>query len=250
MITHKEIDEKMSDLIEDRKSLLRDAEDYTEEVINDEDLDQLINLAIGHAVDQNAKIFDNIDEFTIDKLLILDSYFDLSCLKNQILKVLHDDAEEQHWIRKYYIFENQIAEVVENKLNNATKERLNNKGFKKIKIKLSSDEYYLLPPNYMDEYVYIWVSNKLQEESKRDVKLTNFISFMIVVPNLLGIFLYLFSSIQLLPNPNLFKSLALVLLLISFISLIYGIYKRPDMKLIKFQLLKLLAVEKREREQK
>jgi len=230
MISNKDLDEKASRLISEKKRLFSQAEKQTEKIINRGRLDIVLNSAIDHAIEQNTKIDSNSD----------------ARLKKQILNTLQNIAVKDHCDKQFLIFKNQITDLVTDRLDNATKERLGKLGFNKIRVELSSDEYYLLPPNYMDEYVYIWVSNKLQEESRRDVKLANFISFMIVIPNLLGIFLYLFSSIQLLPS--MFRSLALVPLLISFISLIYGIHKRLDMKLIKVQLLKLLAVEKRERE--
>lgn len=244
MISNKDLDEKASRLISEKKRLFSQAEKQTEKIINRGRLDIVLNSAIDHAIEQNTKIDSNSD--VADKLIILDSYFDFTRLKKQILNTLQNIAVKDHCDKQFLIFKNQITDLVTDRLDNATKERLGKLGFNKIRVELSSDEYYLLPPNYMDEYVYIWVSNKLQEESRRDVKLANFISFMIVIPNLLGIFLYLFSSIQLLPS--MFRSLVLVPLLISFISLIYGIHKRFDMKLIKVQLLKLLAVEKRERE--
>lgn len=166
MISNKDLDEKASRLISEKKRLFSQAEKQTEKIINRGRLDIVLNSAIDHAIEQNTKIDSNSD--VADKLIILDSYFDFTRLKKQILNTLQNIAVKDHCDKQFLIFKNQITDLVTDRLDNATKERLGKLGFNKIRVELSSDEYYLLPPNYMDEYVYIWVSNKLQ-------KLSNFL---------------------------------------------------------------------------
>lgn len=84
MISNKDLDEKASRLISEKKRLFSQAEKQTEKIINRGRLDIVLNSAIDHAIEQNTKIDSNSD--VADKLIILDSYFDFTRLKETNFK--------------------------------------------------------------------------------------------------------------------------------------------------------------------
>ncbi|WP_310652504.1 hypothetical protein [Lactobacillus jensenii] len=69
MISNKDLDEKASRLISEKKRLFSQAEKQTEKIINRGRLDIVLNSAIDHAIEQNTKIDSNSD--VADKLIII-----------------------------------------------------------------------------------------------------------------------------------------------------------------------------------
>lgn len=91
----------------------------------------------------------------------------------------------------------------------------------------------------MDENVYVWASEELQSKLLR---LNLFLSLMIVIPMLLGMGLYMFADLSIISR--IFRLVGLRCLVISLGFLIYTMFSKKDP--IKMQLLKILALEKKE----
>lgn len=202
--------------------LLGQAKNYTEIVIKNGDLDRVLDQAITHAIEQNIKIGASRKE-----LLILDSYINkqLQYLKRNIISEVQKKAIENDYIdiEQFDTFKVQIEENIENKLTEIARKQLNKRGYKKGKVRLFSTEYYLLPPNYMDENVYVWASEELQSKLLR---LNLFLSLMIVIQMLLGMGLYMFADLSIISR--IFRLVGLGCLVISLGFLIYTMFSKKD----------------------
>ncbi len=249
IVTHMDTntEEKMINLRKEKELLLDKAEKYTQSVIHEKDdwYDSLLDDGvIDHAIRQNAKI----PESTYGVIVLENDIEDIiinSLAERCFLDLKMDDMANKHdpndWT--FDMFENETMGVIKDTLESIFDAKMIKKGFIKKNIRLSSNYYFLLPPNCMDEYVHIWVSESLNKEEK-PINNLFIIALIMSVLSVIGHFL--------MTNTGIIGTIALLMFVIglcSFIGIGLFLFKEYPFA-IKKQLLELLVIEKSERDKR
>lgn len=249
IVTHMDTnaEEKMINLRKKRELLLDKAEKYTQSMIHEKDdwYDSLLDdLIIDYAIRQNAKI----SESTYG-VIVLENYIEDNIInplaKSCFLDLKIDDMANKHDPHDgtFDMFQNEIMRVIKDTLESIFDAKMIKKGFSKKNIRLSSNYYFLLPPNCMDEYVHIWVSESLNEEEK-PINNLFIIALIMIVLSMIGHFF--------IANKGIIGTIALLMFVIglcSFIAIGLFLFKEYPFA-IKKQLLELLVIEKSERDKR
>lgn len=240
-------EEKMINLRKKRGLLLDKAEKYTRSIIDEKDdwYDTLLDdLIIDHAIRQNAKIsgatygiivLENNIEDNIVNPLAKSCFLDL---KIDEMANKHDPHDGT-----FDMFQNEIMGVIKDTLESIFDAKMIKKGFSKKNIRLASNYYFLLPPNCMDEYVHIWVSESLNKEEK-PINNLFIIALIMGVLSVIGHFL--------MTNTGIIGTIAVLMFAIGlscFIAIGLFLFKEYPFA-IKKQLLELLVIEKSERDKR
>lgn len=249
MVTHMDTnaEEKMTNLRKKRELLLDKAEKYTRSVIDEKDdwYDSLLdNGVIDHAIRQNAKISGSTYGIIVLENDIEDIIIN-PLAKHCFLDLKIDDMANKHdpndWT--FDMFENETMGVIKDTLESIFDAKMIKKGFIKKNIRLSSNYYFLLPPNCMDEYVHIWVSESLNKEEKP----INNLFIIALIMSVLSVIGHFFMT-----NKGIIGTIALLMFVIglcSFIGIGLFLFKEYPFA-IKKQLLELLVIEKSERDKR
>lgn len=232
--------------------LLDKAEKYTQSVIHEKDdwYDSLLDDGvIDHAIRQNAKI----PESTYGVIVLENDIEDIiinSLAKRCFLDLKMDDMANKHdpydWT--FDMFENETMGVIKDTLESIFDAKMIKKGFIKKNIRLSSNYYFLLPPNCMDEdeYVHIWVSESLKKE-KKPINNLFIIALIMGVLSVIGHFL--------MTNTGIIGTIGVLMFAIGLsCSIAIGLFLFELFEeypfAIKKQLLELLVIEKSERDKR
>ncbi|WP_279021136.1 hypothetical protein [Lactobacillus taiwanensis] len=251
IVTHMDTnaEEKMINLRKKKELLLDKAEKYTQSVIHEKDdwYDSLLDDGvIDHAIRQNAKI----PESTYGVIVLENDIEDIiinSLAKRCFLDLKMDDMANKHdpydWT--FDMFENETMGVIKDTLESIFDAKMIKKGFIKKNIRLSSNYYFLLPPNCMDEdeYVHIWVSESLKKEEK-PINNLFIIALIMGVLSVIGHFL--------MTNTGIIGTIGVLMFAIGLsCSIAIGLFLFKEYPFaIKKQLLELLVIEKSERDKR
>ncbi len=235
-------EEKMINLRKKRELLLDKAEKYTRSMIDEKAdwYDSLLDdLVINYAVTQNAKI-----RGATYGVIVLENYIENRII-NELAKRIFNDLKIDNRVNDSYecIFDLELMGVIKDTLKSIFDAKMIKKGFIKKNIRLSSNYYFLLPPNCMDEYVHIWVSESLNEEEK-PINNLFIIALIMIVLSMIGHFF--------MANKGIIGTIALLMFVIglcSFIAIGLFLFKEYPFA-IKKQLLELLVIEKSERDKR
>ncbi|KXN76496.1 hypothetical protein [Lactobacillus johnsonii] len=244
IVTHMDTnaEEKMINLHKKRELLLDKAEKYTQSMIHEKDdwYDSLLDdLIIDYAIRQNAKI----SESTYG-VIVLENYIEDNII-NPLAKRIFNDLKIDNTVNDSYecIFDLELMGVIKDTLESIFDAKMIKKGFIKKNIRLSSNYYFLLPPNCMDEYVHIWVSESLNKEEK-PINNLFIIALIMGVLSVIGHFL--------MTNTGIIGTIAVLMFAIGlscFIAIGLFLFKEYPFA-IKKQLLELLVIEKSERDKR
>lgn len=204
---------------------------------------------IDHAIRQNAKI----PESTYGVIVLENDIEDIiinSLAKRCFLDLKMDDMANKHdpydWT--FDMFENETMGVIKDTLESIFDAKMIKKGFIKKNIRLSSNYYFLLPPNCMDEdeYVHIWVSESLKKE-KKPINNLFIIALIMGVLSVIGHFL--------MTNTGIIGTIGVLMFAIGLsCSIAIGLFLFELFEeypfAIKKQLLELLVIEKSERDKR
>lgn len=244
MVTHMDTnaEEKMINLRKKRELLLDKAKKYTQSMIHEKDdwYDSLLDdLVINHAVTQNAKI-----HRATYGVIVLENYIEDRII-NELAKRIFNDLEIDNMVNDPHecTFDLEIEGVIKDTLESIFDAKMIKKGFIKKNIRLSSNYYFLLPPNCMDEYVHIWVSESLNKEEKP----INNLFIIALTMSVLSVIGHVFMT-----NKGIIGTIALLMFVIGlccFIAIGLFLFKEYPFA-IKKQLLELLVIEESERDKR
>ena len=179
-------------------------------------------------------------------VIVLENYIEDRII-NELAKRIFNDLEIDNMVNDPHecTFDLEIEGVIKDTLESIFDAKMIKKGFIKKNIRLSSNYYFLLPPNCMDEdeYVHIWVSESLKKEEK-PINNLFIIALIMGVLSVIGHFL--------MTNTGIIGTIGVLMFAIGLsCSIAIGLFLFKEYPFaIKKQLLELLVIEKSERDKR